>query len=723
MATVPAVLLQRWRSRNLTGQAKPQCVVRVRRGYVNKLYQPFRMLDTGKRPRLPVIWRGLNMNPWQGQWTLEGPWIPLPQIQSVKWTRDLTNDNGQSTLSVVMDNVAFHETEGLAGVYHTIDRGYFSPQKGIKVNSRPHLWRSNEWADVLNGGYQIEVWEGYGPDGHESVIPLAEAGEDGTCVPPNAAISRTWVGIIDACDIDAHPDQMTITARDFSVFLTDQRVIYHNKPPEIRSPVTFADRRRTLGEKRVGYGASASSHYPSHPAADALNGDGWVSAVQNDRTDTPHIEIKLKAGYYDQFHLATEAIGQAMYVAIKAVGGCRWNGAVVADGWIGGSGPTVPGTSVPYVNHYRTVANKSQRMNLGGELRCSEGTVLRLYFTHLTHTVKNDSGDDVHVNGWVAAVYRLAAYRYGTKPKAPFVPVATGTGAKFRAQGWVLVDDAADVVRMALMWAGFHEWDVEDFGWSLTMQWNFGQDAFLIDIINAVQNQGDFAFFMRAPSDHDMSIGVPCFKHQQGINMTPRVKHAVKDTDLLESLTVKWDLSNLPYSFRVRGDINKHGKTFGQDLSKRYMGTYFPPWSGIDYRKISPSKRGKHMDHSERLAGNRRFNVQTQGEVIALSLDSDAECLFAAVLTAVQFALASTTAQLQISGVPGIALNDALIVIDAATGTNTRVWVSSIESTHNLGQNGSWHMTIAGALLDTEDMRLIAEDWAYVVHKYGMRRG
>lgn len=728
MKSIPAVIKQRWASRNLVGDAKHQLIVRVRRGYMNRLYQPMQMLSNGRRPKgLPVIWKGQNMNPWQGQWTPEGPWTTLPEIESVKWTRTTQSDNGSSTATIVMDDIAFQDTEGVLGLYHIIERGYFSPQKGVKVITRPALWKENAWGDVLNGGYQVEVWEGYGPDGDPSVTPLAEP-VNGSCAPPNAAITRTWTGLIDACDIDTHPDKLTITARDFGIFLTDQRLVYQNKAPEIHSPVVFADRATVLGEKPAGYGPQASSTHAGYAltGVTSTRGDapGWVSGSAAAPTDMQYIEIRLPAGSYSQFYLATEAPGQSAYIAIKAWGDCRWNGAVVqADAWIGGSGPTVP-DGTPYVNHYQSLPTGGKRLNLGGDLQCSDGTVLRIYLTNLNTNIYDASGNQIAVPGYVADVYRLWAYRYGKTADAP-VPVATGLDYKnvSQAQGWVLIDDVADIVRMIFTWAGFKEWNVDDVGWSIKLPFNFGQDQFFIDVITSIMNQGHFVFFMDAPTDHDMSIGVPSFKYQQAVNVTPAVVATVRDHDLLESLTVKWDLSNLPYSIRIRGSIDKHGSTFGQDLSKRYMGTYFPPWSGIDYRKISPTRKGLHMDHSERLAGLKRNYINTQGEVISMALNSNAECLFAAVLTAVQYALGMTTAQFQMSGLPGVSINDAIVVVDEGSGTNSRISVHSVESDHNMAESGSWHMTISGVLLDTEDLSLISEDWAYVNFKYGMSKG
>ena len=100
------------------------------------------------------------------------------------------------------------------------------------------------------------------------------------------------------------------------------------------------------------------------------------------------------------------------------------------------------------------------------------------------------------------------------------------------------------------------------------------------------------------------------------------------------------------------------------------------------------------------------------------SLGSVAECLFACILTAIQYALQAVTGSFQIPGLPGITLDRQISLIDEGTGTNTRLWVASIESDHTLGPDGSWHMTIGGAMLDTEDMNLISQDYKYTYQRY-----
>src|ERR1700752_146080 len=164
MGSVPALLKQRWSTGNLVGDAAHSCLVRIRPGYMDHLYQDRDMLDTTPCPLeqvFPIIWKGNNGQPWQGQWTPTGDWITLTNVHSARWVRSF-GDKGGSRLTVVIDNVAFNEQTGAGGVYHSIDRGWFSPTRGVTVVARPSLWAPNAWDDVFNGGYQIELWEGDG---------------------------------------------------------------------------------------------------------------------------------------------------------------------------------------------------------------------------------------------------------------------------------------------------------------------------------------------------------------------------------------------------------------------------------------------------------------------------------------------------------------------------------------------------------------------------------
>jgi hypothetical protein len=223
---------------------------------------------------------------------------------------------------------------------------------------------------------------------------------------------------------------------------------------------------------------------------------------------------------------------------------------------------------------------------------------------------------------------------------------------------------------------------------------------------------------MDAPTDHDMSLGVPTFVAQTATDLTPPGGMLqVRDADMVEALAVKWDKSNLPYVMRYRGAEDPNGTFALGDTVRRYWGTYWPPWSGHDYTNL----QGRHYRGGypmERLGGVRRHVTHTN-----TALKSVAECLFACVLDAIQYALQAVTGTFQIAGRPGITLNQQVSVVDEGTGTNSRLWVASIDSQHTLGPGGAWHMSIGGAMLDTEDMNLIAQDYKYTYQRWVVAKG
>lgn len=705
MGSVPALLEQRWQTGVLVGDAAHAGLVRIREGYIDHRYQNPDMLATTPGPveqRFPTIWKGNNVQPWQGQLVWTGDWISLPNTQSADFTRSFAN--GASTgggatgspLTVVIDNIAFNEQTGLAGVYHSIDRGWFSPTRGVRVNARPSLWAANEFANVFNGGYLVELWEGYGVDA--DVVPTLDEATQLWSAP---AASRTWLGWIDSCDLESHPDHVTLTCRDATILLTDQRVMGQNKAREIQSPITFADRRRTLGEtKEFGNIVVSSGTFRSDEQLGAV----WLSAQRDDPAHTEWIEIHLPAGHYESFYTDFPFDGETMWVSLKAAGGnSRMDtDTPVADGWVDLGLGSVPADGEPYIfTHANTWAYPSRRWSLGGHVwDLGAGSILRISFTALARNPDNGS--------YQAGTNSLYAFRYGTNPQQT---------AGVKAKGWILVEDAADVVRMVLLWAGFHEMDVENFGWTLEAPMVFAQDSFFIDVIDQILAQGNYLFFIDAPTDHDMSIGVPVFRPQSATDPPREGMLQVQDRQLLEALTTTTDKSNLPYVMRYRGAVSATGHTLFADLVKRYMGTYWPPWSGHDYTNL----QGRNFVGGypqERLGGVRRQFSQTDS-----SLKSTAECLFACILAAIQYLLAAVTGTFQTPGLPGVGPNQQVSVTDQGTGTNSRLWVASVDSRHTFGPGGSWHMIVIGSILDTEDMNLIAEDYKYTYQRYVVQKG
>lgn len=678
-------------------------------------------IDTGELIFPPLIFKGQNHNCWQGVWTPLGPWVELPEVESAdaQWNFD-ANGVGTSNNTVVMDNIAFEEQAGVGGLYHVIARGYFAPERGKSVTGRPRLWAANTWKNALNGGYQIETWEGY--DIEENISLLDEPDPVTHTCYVSGAIQRTWTGIVEDCELDSHPDKITLTARDFGVLFTDQRVMGGTKDVAIQSPITFADRKRTQGEGKVNAPLFASSGRPQA-------GGAWTSAPQDSPDDVAWVEIGLPAGYYEDFFVAPEWDDMDCYVSVWANGGhCLIDRITpLADGWVDlGHGATPDGK--PWLRWLQGLpAYPAQRWQLLHGLTLGDGSKIRFTFTKLASGANPTPGGGGNTQAvkFYAGTRSVCAYVFGQVAKN-----FPGSGGDPQyAKHWILVEDAADVVRMLCIWAGFQEWLVYTFGWSLLYPLRYNTDKFFADIINETLQQGDFSFYLAPPSNDDRSLGVPVF--MPAANLTSLYLGTgygrwaqqrmleLRDTDMTEAIQVKWDLSNLPFVIRFRGAIDSKGVTLFQDTSKRHMATYWPPWSPIDYVPISLNVTNRPPGqiiepaaaHVDRVAGVMRMFSQTEGDTTRLGLTSNVECLFGCVLAAMQYAKGMCVVQIQIPGLPGLELNQMLSAIEEATGFNSRVAILSIDSKHTLGPQGSWHMTITGIVLDTEDMATLVKDY------------
>lgn len=657
-------LYARWKSAQQVGGAKPSLRVTVTRGIIDKHYAKFKKLD-GSTESFMTIVKGNNAEPWQGFWRPTGEPIEVPNVLSVKTQRSL-QQKGTGSATIEIENIIYKAIVGTGGTYHAILRGYLSPWLGLKLLARPIIpsWIENEWFEILDGGYRVDVYEGYGD---QQV--------------------HTFCGFIENSDFETQPDRITVTARDPGVLFTDQRVMGWNKPPEIRAPLQIADRERTLGVKPVGVGAKASSTATGRRAGAVLkrgNRTPWVSDGHSDSTGVEWIEITLPPGYYEKFYTVTPYKGQSMWVSVHATGGSTFNGAPVS-GWLGVGGLVTPGEeSVPAIKHWASTSATGATRPFGAALQLKTDSKIRITLSNLPYRSEWHSHR--------AGITRLAAFLFGTDPAHP-INGDPGTSAKH----WVLVDDLADIAKAVFMWMGFHEWDVELLNASLNLPLAFTMDKFFIDIMNYIEEQANWLFYMESPSSAGASIGVPCFVHSRASDPPSANMVEVRDTDLLESAKVTVDLSNLPYIIRYRGGVSKDGTAFDEEQIKRYNGTYFPPWSGAGPFETEPG----------RTTGVRRHEFTRN-----ILLQSDEECILAAILAAIQYALAAYTAEIQISGYPGIELNEQVSVVDKTTALNSRLWVTSIQTEHTTGANAAYKMTVGGSLLDGMDMEQLNTDLA-----------
>lgn len=624
---------------------------------MEKDYRPFVMLD-GSKPDFGFISKSKhNAAPWQGTWTATGAWITVPNVRLVTREKDI-DGKGVETATVVIENVVFKQMAGVAGIFHMIHRGYLAPWTGLQAAGRAFSGAySNEWYDVLNGGYRIRIYEGYG----DQLVPV-------------------FTGLIDDTDVHSAPDVITLTTRSFGLLLTDQRCFGWNKAAEIPSPIVFCDRNQAEVIKKESAKASASTSRTGHPPSAVTKADNtsWISGGAVSANFTQWVQIHVPKGRYSQFFLRPHYAGMEAYLSIYArndglgAGGKIYvDGEEAPEGWVNMGLGNVPGANGghPFVKHYPAIGDLGMARKMPITIDCGNDTVIRISFRNLAY--RPELGD------YRAGAERLIGYKQDKD-------------AVHRNKHWIVVDDAADVVRWVLMWAGFKEWYIEDFGVRLKEPMVFHQGDFLIDIINHMLEQADLVFYVAGPTGHADSIGVPVFKRKGAFSGPTAVREEVKHSDLLTQLETKFSKEPLSYIIRVRGKPDKKGSALGEDSIKRIMAVYRPPWSGESGRM---NRLIKHVIHTDN-------NLETQGEVE-----------IAAILIAFSQALASYQGTCEMPGYPWEP-DQQVSIVDVPSGTNSRMWIKNFSSTITLGTDAEYKITLSGSLLDTPDTNILARDFA-----------
>jgi hypothetical protein len=683
---------ERWLSGKHVGEARPVQFGRVRRGAFLKHHRPFTFLD-GSTEDFATIPVSSPRTPFAAKWYPHSDWMDLPNLTDVNIQQNFET-NGVRTATITIDNIVWKAIAGVVGTYHLARRGYLSPLRAYTAPWRhaPSWHEINEWVRIFESSSQVDIFQGYGD-----------------------ATPRVFTGLIDQVDMSSSPDTIVMTVRGFAgPMLTDQRMFGRNKDPRLRVPITFADRRSSYDEKKVSGGAKASSHHRTHPARNITRADStsWLSQGRLSPDHSEWCQITLTAGHYETFRLFPQYANMEAYVSVRVQnrrdrrrywtphsGGlipakkAKVDDAEVNEGWydpvtegswsdltdaekdarIASGDGMVPDTDIPYVRHFKRLDNVGKAHKLGHKFEVGAGTKLRITFRHLHHSAKY--GD------FRAGAKRLIAYALHKKADA-------------KKNQWILVDDASDVVKVVLRWAGYREWEVEDFGWRIEKDkpWVFHQSDFFIDVINYVKSQGDFVFFEKPPTTHDESLGVPVFRHSRALRPPGDAVLGAADFNLLTGVNATLNVVGRPSIVHVRGREAKkgqHGRSLGEDRAKRVWAKYIPPWGtkhSTRYRQANILRHHTHFDP----------NLTTNGE-----------CKVAAVLIAIQYQLQSFTAHIEIPGHPGAELDDHVSIRDEGTGVDTRIWVADIQSQFTSGEQAKWTVTIGGALIDTEDMVLL----------------
>lgn len=283
---------------------------------------------------------------------------------------------------------------------------------------------------------------------------------------------------------------------------------------------------------------------------------------------------------------------------------------------------------------------------------------------------------------------------------------------------WVIVNDATDIVRCALRWCGFKEWEIEDAGVQLKTAYPVDRSSSWMDVVNTVASDLGYVFFIAEPTSDDLSIGVPIFRKQSVLRTTSPQPIYINST-MLTDVEPTHDNSNDRFIIRVRGRFatRKQGgrpiiggdqSTDGQVL---YTFQYWPPWM--------PKMAGiiKQLTY---------YNIGSNG---VLGFSSVQQCMVACLLIAVQIALGRDTATIECPAAPNFGLDNMAYVDDGeASGIVSRLYITGRTSTMTIGGDGSstsssgntagsddtemlWSTQLMGSLVDNPEWEHIVSDY------------
>lgn len=657
-----------WRSGDHVGKDRPTAVVEVRSAKYRRNYRawpgpPIGVTIPGEASELP--WRPLLEE--------KTPWVQVPNVVSVDFTNSL-EQKGCKVGTIVMDNVAYLEQTGATALtFHEIKPGYYSRNRGYVPDTRPDPGLDqNAWFNVLRRNANIRVWQGYG----EPVRNL-----DGT-MPDDGGPNGSWVfnGFVDDVDGDAVPAQQQITAR-MGKTLTDEQCFGWSKSKQLKDPITFYDSLEADTLTPSGYKAEASSvHAGDFAPSNVLDSDAgtvWHSQAHDTGAVTEWVEIRLDGGRYSDFVMECGS-GMTAYVGILPKlpddGGPAYIGAqaVPANQWFDGAG-AVPGEHGGWDCAFIVSGTATGQQTIAfpfGEMIVGDNTILRIGFRDLIFTGGEFLATVRTLHGRRRSLHRTNENRQ-----------------------WMLVDDVSDVVRVVLRWAGYEEWDIEDTGVRLHGRFVVNRITHMMEILDKCCEQTGFAFFIADPPTGE-SMGIPTFRRPAALlREATAVALETTDTDVATGLKTKESDETMPLIIRVRGKevaTSEGGRRLGGFPVRRIMAVYKPPWRDEDPDMTGGIlKRIHHQDNA---------------------LRTFAEVWMGAYLIAVAAALASHEGTLEMAGNPLIELDDQVGVRVENTGTNSRAWATSIQSTMKLGEDATWTTNVAGALLDTQEMDAVIAD-------------
>lgn len=680
------------------GAAMPTTVVEIRRGDLVRSFHP-REAWPHHVPGLFGDVAGGNGQRWYPNWTPREGWIALGGVKDWRVEQSFDN-NGVAALTMSLDNRVYVPQTGIAGLFHLIQEGYYSPLRGYVAPGRPPTGDTPGPFFMKLPNAQIRVRVGYGAD----------------------TLTTVFLGLIDDLDLTATPRTMQVTGRDFGGVLLDQHWFGWAKERQAKEPVTFVPRRQHEDSTRKGGGAIASSSksgYAPRSVTAAGTSGRWLSKGANSEDDIEWVQIKVPDGAYRSVYVKVPYDGMVAYVGIYArprghqkLAPCRFlpddganaaitvddrngnmlvkghkrdptTGNLYAEGWVDfarGNVPQSDSSSTDYVwpwfRHTGLSANKGTTIHFSGEFLLGTDSVIRIGFQKLHRS----SGK------FYASVNRFFANQ--VKPDA-----------ETRKSRWVPIDDVSQVVECCLRYAGFKNWEVEPCGVDLQDALVVDKAKTFMDTINAIRDQVGYVFFIAEPRDDndDQDIGFPVFRENRINEPGQEWAEELRGDGLLDGDQVKFSNAAERTIIRVRGkELSKKngGTVIGDDTLSRAMGVYTPPWAARMAGVI------KHLTHYDE------------------KLETIGDCQIACTLIALQIALAWMTATIAAPGTPTIGLDTYAGIVDEATGTNSRLYVTNRVQTFVAGREAAYNLELGGSMPDTPDIQQVVADYRAAIASY-----
>jgi hypothetical protein len=718
----------RWLSGDHVGAAMPKCYMELRRGHFTRRYHTFS--EAGVVGRHGRVAHSTKL--WYPDWTPTTDWENVEGLKHVRLEQSFDN-KGVTAATIDIDNTIFQPHGSGTGLYHTIERGFYSPLRGyvypgsFLVAARPDtplLEQNENYMKLPNA--QVRIWMGYGDD----------------------ALEMVFTGLIDDIDIGSTQQGLQLIARDFGGVAVDENVYGWAKDRDADDPVTFMPKDMHEEVTYVGGHARASSTEPGFHAS-AVSGSNraaWRSKLTSDENGLEWIEIHVPHGRYRSIYVVGDFDDQHVHVGIycrpyhkgkirgkQRYQACSWHPDDTdevtwlrahhlepLDGWVQGVEDDV---LVPFgwlnLNHEATMLPGASRLGYD-EFGNEDGTRKDREWPRWRGPVKVsrqgkrvtidfgghvDLGDDSVIRVGIKPLVKIGHFKNGlTKYRAGIRDLKARRKRVWDAsvkpkENHIPIGDVSEIAETIFRWMGFKEWEVETVGTDLKHNYVVGKDKKFMDILDDLQTQTGYVFFIAEPSDNaEVSIGRPIFRQNRVFNQVLDHQEQITGRDLLEDMKVKFTNKDERTHIRVRGKAlsKKNGGTMtDDDRVRRAMFSYLPPWA-------------KHY----RMAG-----VIKQFTYYNPDLETIDQCHMACFLIALQICLQSVTAIADMPGTPGVSLDSFISIVDEQSGTNSRLYVANRVQEFTLGgEDAAYTLEVGGSLPDTPDVKAIQDDfWRWVV--------